>query len=135
VATATAALPFLMAVTLRPRNGQHGTAVQSVRIRKCTTQIRANKRPHLRNGHAFSNPSAQFDRRLTWIDRPNADGHAGADFDRSLMGEGLGPYEHPAEAFLSGSISACTENGFVRNAMHPESSAAMRTAGSSFPVM
>ena len=29
------------------------------------------------------------------------------------MGEGLGPYENPAEAFLSGSISACTENGFV----------------------
>ena len=36
---------------------------------------------------------------------------------------------------LSGSIRSCTENGFVRNAMHPESSAALRMAGSSFPVM
>jgi len=43
--------------------------------------------------------------------------------------------QRPAAAFLSGSNSACTENGFVRNAMHPVSSAAFRTAGSSFPVM
>ena len=28
-------------------------------------------------------------------------------------------HERPAAAFLSGSISACVENGFVRNAMHP----------------
>ena len=46
-----------------------------------------------------------------------------------------GAYERPADAFLSGSISDCAEKGFVRNAMHPEWSAAVRTAGSSFPVM
>ena len=39
-------------------------------------------------------------------------------------------YERPAAAFFSGSISSCVENGFVRNAMHPVSSAAARTAGS-----
>ena len=39
-------------------------------------------------------------------------------------------YERAADAFLSGSISSCVENGFVRNAMHPVSSAAARTAGS-----
>jgi hypothetical protein len=44
-------------------------------------------------------------------------------------------YERPADAFLSGSISPCAENGFVRKAMQPEASAASRTAGSSFPVM
>ena len=49
--------------------------------------------------------------------------------------EGDGAYERPADAFLSGSMSECVEKGFVRNAMHPESSAALRTAGSSFPVM
>ena len=34
-------------------------------------------------------------------------------------------YERSAAAFLSGSISACVENGFVRNEMHPVSSAAL----------
>jgi hypothetical protein len=34
-----------------------------------------------------------------------------------------GTYERPADAFLSGSMSDCAEKGFVRNAMHPESSA------------
>jgi hypothetical protein len=29
-------------------------------------------------------------------------------------------------------MSDCAEKGFVRNAMHPESSAALRTTGSSF---
>ena len=34
-------------------------------------------------------------------------------------------YERPVDAFLSGSISDSAENGFVRNAMHPESNAAL----------
>ena len=46
-----------------------------------------------------------------------------------------GTYERPADAFLSGSMSDCAEKGFVRNAMHPESSAALRTAGLSLAVM
>ena len=46
-----------------------------------------------------------------------------------------GTYERPADAFLSGSMSDCAEKGFVRNAMHPESNATLRTAGSSFPVI
>jgi hypothetical protein len=29
-------------------------------------------------------------------------------------------YDCPADAFLSGSISSCAENGFARNATHPE---------------
>jgi hypothetical protein len=39
-----------------------------------------------------------------------------------------GAYERAADAFLSGSISSRTENGLVRNAMHPEATAALRTA-------
>ena len=62
-------------------------------------------------------------------------GHAGADFDKPSTSECDGTYERPADACLSGSMSDCAEKGFVRNAMHPESSAALRTAGSSFPVM
>jgi len=46
-----------------------------------------------------------------------------------------GAYERPADALLSGSMSDCAEKGLVRNAMHPEPTAALRTAGSSFPVM
>ena len=45
------------------------------------------------------------------------------------------PYADPVAAFCSGSISSCAENGFVRNAMHPEFSATLRMAGSSLPVM
>jgi len=55
-----------------------------------------------------------------------------ADLEQGSNKQG---YERPADAFLSGSMSDCTENGFVRNAMHPEFSAALRTAGSSFPVI
>jgi hypothetical protein len=51
------------------------------------------------------------------------------------INESEGAYELPADAFLSGSMSDCAEKGFVRNATHPEASAALRTAGSSFPVM
>ncbi len=40
-----------------------------------------------------------------------------------------------AEALSSDSISDLAENGLVRSAMHPEASAASRTAGLSFPVM
>ena len=36
--------------------------------------------------------------------------------------------------FLSGSISSFVENGLLRKAMHPESRAALRTVGFSFPV-
>ena len=46
-----------------------------------------------------------------------------------------GAYERPSDAFLSGSMSDCAEKGFVRNAMHPEASAALRMAGLLFPVM
>ena len=46
-----------------------------------------------------------------------------------------GAYERPSDAFLSGSMSDCAEKGFVRNAMHREASAALRTAGLWFPVM
>jgi hypothetical protein len=63
-------------------------------------------------------------------------GHAGADLEQAINERtATQPYERPADAFLSGSISSCAENGFVRNAMHPEPSAASRTAGLSFPVM
>ena len=44
-------------------------------------------------------------------------------------------HERPADALLSGSISSCVENGLVRNAMHPEFSAAARTAGLSLAVI
>ena len=44
-------------------------------------------------------------------------------------------HERPADALLSGFINSCTENGFVRNAIHPEFSAALRMEGSAFPVM
>jgi hypothetical protein len=44
-------------------------------------------------------------------------------------------YGSPVDALSSGSISDSAENGFVRYARHPDSSAAMRTAGLSFPVM
>jgi hypothetical protein len=44
-------------------------------------------------------------------------------------------YECPVDAFLSVSISSRVENGFESNAMHPEFNAALRTAGSSLPVM
>ena len=44
-------------------------------------------------------------------------------------------YSKRLVSFLIGSMSDCALNGFVRNAMHPESNAALRTAGSSFPVM
>ena len=46
-----------------------------------------------------------------------------------------GSYERPADTFLSGSMSDCAEKGFVRNAMQPEFSAAVRTAGLSLAVM
>jgi hypothetical protein len=46
-----------------------------------------------------------------------------------------GAYERPADTFLSGSMRDCAEKGFVRNAMHPESSAALRTVGLSLAVM
>jgi hypothetical protein len=46
-----------------------------------------------------------------------------------------GTYERPADAFLSGSMSDCAVKGFARNAMHPESKAAVRTAGLSLAVM
>jgi len=49
--------------------------------------------------------------------------------------ETLATYERAADAFLSGSISSSTENGFFKNAMHPEFRAASRTDGVSFPVM
>ena len=41
----------------------------------------------------------------------------------------------PLAAFLTGSINSWVENGLVRNARHPEFSAASRMAGLSFPVM
>ena len=41
----------------------------------------------------------------------------------------------PLAAFVTGSINSWVENGLVRNARHPESSAASRMAGLSFPVM
>ena len=44
-------------------------------------------------------------------------------------------YERAADAFLSGSMSDCVEKGFVKNAMQPDATAALRTAGSSLPVM
>ena len=48
---------------------------------------------------------------------------------------GVRTYKCPADAFLSGSMSDCIENGFVKNATQPEATAALRTAGSSLPVM
>jgi len=46
-----------------------------------------------------------------------------------------GSAQRLAEAFLSGSMSDCVKDGFVKNAMHPDAIAALRTAGSSLPVM
>ena len=46
------------------------------------------------------------------------------------------PFHHqrPAAALLSGSISSCVENGFVRNAMHPEPSADSENGWSRCPA-
>ena len=44
-------------------------------------------------------------------------------------------YANPAAARFHAYISNRAANGFVRNAIHPEASAASRTAGYSFPVM
>src|SRR5258705_6478730 len=64
-------------------------------------------------------------------------GHESADLELASHQRANcdGFYERPADAFLSGSMSDCAEKGFLRNPTHPESSAALRTAGSSFPVM
>ena len=52
-------------------------------------------------------------------------GHAGADLEQKAINQCGEDYERPVDAFLSGSISDSAENGFVRNAMHPESNAAL----------
>ena len=38
-------------------------------------------------------------------------------------------YARSADAFLSGSIKSCAEKGLVRNARHPEATAALRMVG------
>jgi len=59
--------------------------------------------------------------------------------DATGMGQGarfgVRTYKCHADAFLSGSMSDCVEKGFVKNATQPEATAALRTAGSSLPVM
>jgi hypothetical protein len=46
-----------------------------------------------------------------------------AEYEQAIN-DSEGAYERPADAFLSGSMSDCAEKGFVRNATHPEASAA-----------
>jgi hypothetical protein len=61
---------------------------------------------------------------------------AGTDLEQAhQLAKGDGAYERPADTFLSGSMSDCAVKGFVRNAMHPESKAAVRMAGLSLAVM
>jgi hypothetical protein len=54
---------------------------------------------------------------------------------RSIQGGHDVGYVSPADALSTGSISDLAENGFVRYARHPASSAALRTVGLSLPVM